>query len=118
MAYVIITKMLKKSFLVFFNATPVILMIALIPYIRNDYLLTAVYVFIIGVALLFKRDKYDITFLLFGFIIMTASEYFFIKTGVETFSHKSLLGVMPLWLPFLWSYGFVAIKRSAKILGK
>jgi hypothetical protein len=25
---------------------------------------------------------------------------------------------MPLWLPFLWGYGFVAIKRSIEILSR
>jgi len=35
---------------------------------------------------------------------------------VETFVRNSLFGLMPLWLPFLWGYGFVAIKRGIKIL--
>jgi hypothetical protein len=49
---------------------------------------------------------------------MFASEYFFISTGVETFARNSLFGLMPLWLPFLWAYAFVVIKRAVIILSK
>lgn len=47
---------------------------------------------------------------------MTASEAFFISTGVEVFIRNSLFGIMPLWLPLLWGYGFIAIRRAANIL--
>ncbi len=56
--------------------------------------------------------------IMIGLIAITLSEYFFINTGVETFARQSLFGVMPLWLPLLWGYGFVAIKRSVKIIEK
>ena len=42
---------------------------------------------------------------------MFFGEYFFIKTGVKTFNRNTLFNIMPLWLPFLWAYVFVAIKR-------
>ena len=47
---------------------------------------------------------------------MIISEAIFISTGVETFIRNSLFGLMPLWLPFLWGYCFVAMKRAIKIL--
>ena len=47
---------------------------------------------------------------------MILSEMIFISTGVEIFVRNTLFGLMPLWLPFLWGYGFVAIKRGIKIL--
>lgn len=53
---------------------------------------------------------------IFGFCAMIFFEYIFISTGVETFVRNSLFGSMPLWLPFLWGYGFVAIKDGVKIL--
>jgi hypothetical protein len=91
-------------------------MIGLIPYVSNDYILTGAYIGIIAVALFIKIERNDLLILIFGFFIMIASEYLFVSTGVETFNRNSLLGLMPLWLPFLWAYGFVAIKRSALIL--
>ncbi len=107
---------MNKATQLFFNAVPALLMIGLIPLVRNDFLLTAIYLLIIGSALAIKREPRDITILIFGFFVMIASEYLFVSTGVETFNRNSLLGVMPLWLPFLWAYGFVAIKRGVKIL--
>jgi len=91
-------------------------MIGLIPLVRNDYILTGIYALIIVSTLTVKKDKNDLLVLVFGFFIMTASEYLFISTGVETFHRNSLFGLMPLWLPFLWAYGFVVIKRSTGIL--
>lgn len=98
------------------NGIPVLIMIGLIPLIENDYLLTFAYVAVISVALLIKHFRGDFGILIFGFVIMTIFEYIFISTGVETFERRSLLGVMPIWLPFLWAYGFVAIKRIISII--
>ncbi|MDP2598951.1 MAG: hypothetical protein Q8P49_03920 [Candidatus Liptonbacteria bacterium] len=109
--------MIKKSKLILPNTLPLIIMIALIPIVQNDYLLTGIYCAIITIFLNIRREPGDITVFFFGFFIMAVSEYFFIGTGVETFTRNSLFGIMPLWLPFLWGYGFVAIKRSVKVLG-
>lgn len=92
-------------------------MIGLIPFVANDYLLTLIYIIIIFISLkLIDTKRKDYLVLVLGFITMIISEFFFISTGVETFSRTSLFGIMPLWLPFLWAYGFVAIKRSIEIL--
>jgi len=91
-------------------------MIFLILLIKDDYLLTLIYITIIGLSFIFHYEKRDYLFLIFGFIAMFISEYFFIKTNVEVFSRNSLFGIMPLWLPFLWAYVFVAIKRSINII--
>ena len=93
------------------NALPIAVMIALIPLIENDVALTAVYAIFILAALMTRQDKKDLIFLIFGFVTLFFSEYLFISTGVETFERRSLLGVMPLWLPFLWAYVFIAIRR-------
>jgi len=93
-------------------------MIGLIPFVQNDYVLTAVYVGVIIVALTIKRTPNDLLILIFGFVIMVISETLFISSGVETFNRNTLFGLMPLWLPFLWAYGFVAIKRSIEVLNK
>lgn len=92
-------------------------MVGLIPLVQDDFLLTLYYIVIITVSLIIiKHKKKDNIVLVFGFIIMIVFESIFIKTGVETFTRNSLFGSMPLWLPFLWAYGFVAIKRSVEIL--
>lgn len=101
---------------IFLNALPILAMIALIPLITNDYNLSLVYVLIILISFYIKKEKNDLIVFIFGFFVMTIFENLFVKTGVETFQRNSLLGIMPLWLPLLWAYGFVAIKRSINTL--
>lgn len=107
---------MKRIIAVFVQAVPILLMIALIPLIENDYVLTGIYILIIAGGLSVGYEKRDCIFLVFGFIVMTLSELLFISTGVETFMRESLFGLMPLWLPFLWAYAFVVMKRSMGIL--
>ena len=109
--------MMQKALKIFAVSVPILIMIGLIPLIANDYLLTFVYIVIILISLLFKREKQEILIFVFGFVIMIISEYLFVSTGVEMFMRNSLFGLIPLWLPFLWGYSFVAIKRSLQILG-
>lgn len=104
---------------IFFASIPILIMIGLIPVIQNDYTLTVVYILIILSIFALKKDKVlDAIIFCFGFCMMIIFEYIFISTGVETFIRNSLFGIMPLWLPFLWGYGFVAIKTGIKILEK
>src|ERR1035437_1312018 len=94
------------------NVIPILIMIGLIPVIQNDYFLTLIYIVIILVSFSIKREKGDILVFFFGFFIMILSELVFVSTGVETFIRNALFSLMPLWPPFLWGYGFVAIKRG------
>jgi hypothetical protein len=109
---------MKKTFAIFLNTIPILLMIGMIPVVTNDYLLAFLYVVIIAIAFVFKKEKNEMLVFVFGFLFMIASEYLFVSTGVETFTRNSLFGLMPIWLPFLWGYGFVAIKRAGEILDK
>ena len=101
---------------IFLNAIPVILMIGLIPFVKDDLMLTVIYCGIIGAAFGVRYEKRDYIFLIFGFTVLTISELFFVATGAEIFTRASLFGLIPLWLPFLWAYAFVAIKRSIIII--
>ena len=98
------------------EALPIVVMIALIPFIENDYLLAVIYLIGSMILLSIRKQKYDIAVFIFGLIVLTISESFFILTGVEVFKRTSLFGLMPIWLPFLWAYAFVAIKRSIRII--
>lgn len=110
--------MLKKVSLIALNILPILVMLGLIPLIANDYVLFFVYIAIIIISLFIRIEKNDLAALIFGILGMTASEYLFVSTGVETFNRNSLFGLMPIWLPVLWGYGFVAIKRSVEIINK
>ncbi|HLD06390.1 MAG TPA: hypothetical protein VJC16_02550 [Candidatus Nanoarchaeia archaeon] len=91
-------------------------MIAVIPFISNDYLLALAYVGIIAVAFAVSYERKDGLIFLFGLIMMALVEYLFIRTGVEIFLRNSLFGVMPVWLPLLWAYAFVAIRRAINVM--
>ena len=108
---------IRKTMNIAVNVVPILLMIVLIPLVADDYALTALYAVIIIVAFILKRERRDLVVFLFGLLAMFFAEWLFIATGVETFSRNSLFDLMPLWLPFLWGYGFVVIKRSLEILG-
>ena len=107
---------MKKSAAIFINAIPILFMIGLIPLIANDYILALVYVAVIVVAFIVKKEKDELIIFTFGLLVMIVSEYLFVSTGVETFNRATLFGLMPIWLPFLWGYGFIAIKRAVEIL--
>lgn len=106
---------MKKLKVIFLNFVPVLVMIGLIPLISNDYLLCTAYVAIILISLAIKYEKKEIYIFILGAVMLTVSEYFFISTGVETFLRHSLFGSMPLWLPILWGYAFIAIKRGVLV---
>jgi hypothetical protein len=106
----------NKLLSIFLNVLPIILMIALIPIVKNDYVLTAIYLLIIILSFVVKYNSKEYAFFIFGFIIMFFSEAIFISTGVETFVRNSLFGLMPFWLPFLWAYVFVVMRRVIIIL--
>jgi hypothetical protein len=110
--------MLKKLWIITLYALPIIVMIGLIPLIQNDYILATIYLGFIIALLFVKKEKNDVLALIFGFVGITLSEYFFVSTGVETFLRVSLFNLMPIWLPFLWAYAFVTIKRSLRILDR
>ena len=92
-------------------------MIGLIPLVKNEYLLSLLYIAVILISFKIKYVKNEYKIFIAGFILMIIFEFIFISTGVETFIRNSLFG-MPLWLPFLWGYGFVAIRRVGEYLIK
>lgn len=107
---------MKVARTIFINAVPLALMVGLIPVVQNDVTLSLVYVAIIAISLFIRRERQDSALFAFGFVALLISEYFFVSTGVETFNRRSLLGVMPLWLPVLWGYAFIAIRRGTAAL--
>jgi hypothetical protein len=110
------TVRMKKLQRIILHGMPIIIMIGLIPLILNDYLLTGIYALIILISFGIKLRTHEVLIFFLGFIFMFFSEVLFVRTGVETFTRNSLFGIMPLWLPFIWGYGFVVIRRSIEVL--
>lgn len=108
--------MCKKALLIFRECIPLLMMVGIIPLILNDYLLAILYLVIGVILIIITRKNLDGLVYVVGCIAMTIFEFIFIETKVEVFERNSLFGLMPIWLPFLWAYGFVVIKRSVRIL--
>jgi hypothetical protein len=108
----------EKVLAIFLSIVPIILMIGIIPLFENDYFLVGVYVAIIATAFVIKYERKDYLFFVVGFFLMLFFEYFFVMTRVETFVRNGLFGLMPVWLPVLWAYSFVAMRRVVTILDK
>lgn len=92
-------------------------MIALVPYVRNDFALAGIYLIIIAISAI-RYSRKDFIFLVLGFLIFLGGEYLFISTGVEVFERRTLLGAMPVWLPLLWAYIFVTMRRGVLLFEK
>lgn len=101
-----------KSLPYFLSLIAMILLVALV---ESDYVLTLIYLAFIATTFFLKKERMDLFFAIFGFVGILCGEYFFLATGVEKFNRVSLFGIMPLWLPFLWSFGFIAMKRLFNI---
>ena len=110
-----LNEILIKSFL---EIIPIILMIVLIAIIKNDYLLLLIYIILIIILFKIKYEKNEIYILVITAILLTFFEYIFVSTGVEIFLRKTLLNVMPIWLPVLWGYSLVAGKRVILYIDK
>lgn len=107
---------MKKSTEILYNALPILTMIGFVPLVLNDYLLAIICVAIIIASFLIKISRHDFLMFAVGFFAMILVEWLFIHTGVETFNRNSLFGIMPVWLPIIWGYGFVSIKRLIEII--
>lgn len=96
---------------VLLEGLPVLIMVSLVAVLGDEFLILGAHLAVATIGLSVRHERYDGLALLLGLVLMTLSETVFVQTGVETFSQHSLFGLMPLWLPVLWGYGFVAIKR-------
>jgi hypothetical protein len=97
---------------VIYNYVPIILMILIIPIVKDDWILLGIFTLVSIVSLLIGHDKKELLVFLLGLIILTISESIFVSTGVEIFTRKTLFDIMPIWLPVLWGFSFVSIKRT------
>ena len=95
---------------------PIIVMVFLIPFVINDYLLAFIYIVIATVYIKYNYLKNDWLIYFIGVFAMIFFEIIFVSTGVETFTRNSLFGIMPFWLPYLWAFAFVIMRRCIKII--
>ena len=93
-----------------------VIMIGLIPTMTDDLWLTGTYVLIAALSIWFDYQRGDVSIFIIGGAALLVSEYFFISSGVEVFVRHSLFGVMLVWLPVLWGFAFVVIRRCLTVI--
>lgn len=83
---------------------------------ENSILLTFIYLALIGILLFIKYKPGDLFSLCYGAVLGFAIEVFETNiTRIHTFAHADFLG-MPMWMPIVWGYGFMLMKRIGIII--
>lgn len=85
---------------------------------QNTVLLFLVYLTLtLGLTYLHK-DKQEFIIFAYGIFIGTLVEVAGTQvSGYQSFTKPDFLGI-PIWLPVVWGYGFIAMKRIGIILSK
>jgi hypothetical protein len=107
---------MQAAYRILLAVVPALVMIGLITALNNETLVAGLFVLIIAVSLWLRYERHDSVVLLAGLLLYPIAEYLFVSSGVETFTERGLFGIMPLWMPFLWAWGSVAIKRVVMVL--
>lgn len=107
----------KKFLRVFIETTPIFFGIFLsFLFWENNILLFVLY-FVLSLGLIFfHKDKTELV--IFGYGIFIGALVEIIGTyvsGYQSFTNPDFLGI-PVWLPIVWGYGFVAMKRIGFVL--
>ena len=83
---------------------------------QNSFLLFAIYIILSVVLILWRGDNSEFTIFIYGIIIGGLVEVIGTQvSGYQSFAEPDFLGI-PIWLPIVWGYGFVAMKRIGIIL--
>lgn len=102
---------------IFLETVPIIIGVALTYFLwENNLLLTIVFTAMLTATLTIKRYPGDIFALIYGSVLGFALEVF--QTSIakfHSFSNPDILGI-PIWMPLVWGYGFVLMKRIGTII--
>lgn len=83
---------------------------------RNSILLSLIYSTLALGLIYFHKDKTELFIFIYGILIGAIVEV--IGTQIsryQSFSTHEFFGI-PLWVPIVWGYGFVAMKRVGFVL--
>lgn len=83
---------------------------------ENNLLLTVLFLALLAALLAIKRYPGDIFALIYGSVLGFALEVF--QTSIakfHSFSNPDFLGI-PMWMPLVWGYGFMLMKRIGIII--
>ncbi|OGF76773.1 hypothetical protein A3E62_00965 [Candidatus Giovannonibacteria bacterium RIFCSPHIGHO2_12_FULL_44_29] len=108
---------MTKTLKVFIETLPILFGI-LLSYLfwQNSFVLFIIYIALSVVLILRHRDNSEFAIFIYGIIIGGLVEVIGTQvSGYQSFTEPDFLGI-PMWLPVVWGYGFVAMKRIGIIL--
>lgn len=78
---------------------------------QNTLVLSLIYLAASLLLIYLHKDRTEFMIFLYGALIGSIVEVIGVNiSGYQSFSKPDILGI-PIWLPIVWGYGFVAIKR-------
>ncbi len=106
-----ISEIAKNSFALF-------AMLIIFYFIKSETWITVLMLALILVAFKLKYERGEWKVLFFGMVL----GFFFEIAGdavykLQNWNHTLLFGI-PLWLPLMWGYGFVLIRRIGNVIIK
>ena len=110
--------MRKATFAAILAQTIPIISGVLLTYIfwRNSLLLALIYIAAIAVVLKIKYYSGDFFALIYGFLLGLFVEVIGTSlAGYQSFAKPDFLGI-PIWLPVVWAYGLMAMKRIGVLM--
>ena len=108
---------LKQLSKIFLETLPILFGI-LLSYLfwRNNLLLFVIYLVLTSGLVYFHKDKTEYIIFVYGVIIGAIVEIIGTQvSGYQSFTKPDFAGI-PMWLPIVWGYGFVAMKRIGIII--
>ena len=108
---------MNKFSKVFIETLPILFGI-LLSYLfwQNNVLLFIIYLVLTLGLIYFHKDKTEFAIFTYGILIGAIVEVIGTQiSGYQSFA-KPDFGGIPMWLPIVWGYGFVAMKRIGFVL--
>jgi len=109
-------KVIKESIL--FQLIPLFLVLVIFFFTQKEFYVTLGIILMIGLSFFIEYNKNEWKVFLFGIVLG-----FLFEIGgdliykAQYWENASLFGI-PIWLPLMWGYGFVFIRRIGNILVK
>ena len=96
---------------------PLFIVFIIMIFVNSEILYTILIILLIIASFLIKYYPGEWKILVLGFLLAIIFEVVFglISYRLQHWEQDSLFGV-PYWLPFLWAYGFVYIRRIGNFL--
>ncbi len=98
-------------------ATSLLVFLSVFLFWKNNFLLTLIFIAAILVLLVPSRNVREAYLVAIGLTLGILIEAGAQLIGFESYSNPTFFGI-PLWMPFMWSYAFIAIYRVGRALCK